>query len=47
MNCPKMLRMSCLRTVKVRRAVAAAEAGRRRRKPNSENGAPEQNSGEE
>ena len=26
MNCPKMLRMSCLRTVKVRRAVAAAEA---------------------
>ena len=25
-NCPKMLRMSCLRTVKVRRAVAAAEA---------------------
>lgn len=26
MNCPKMLRMSCRRTVKVRRAVAAAEA---------------------
>lgn len=26
MNCPKMLRTSCLRTVKVRRAVAAAEA---------------------
>ncbi|MFQ9974912.1 MAG: hypothetical protein ACLRVN_00780 [Butyricicoccus sp.] len=26
MNCLKMLRMSCLRTVKVRRAVAAAEA---------------------
>ena len=25
-NCPKMLRMSCRRTVKVRRAVAAAEA---------------------